>query len=102
MVKILIGTGVLGGLSLVLGLLLTLCNKVFAVPGDARLNLVREALPGTDCGVCGFPGCDGLPDAILAGDTSVDACQVGGTEVTSEISDIMGPANDDPFPRRLK
>ena len=67
MTEILIGAGTLAGLALVFGLLLMLVNKVFQVPSDPRRDLIREALPGANCGACGFAGCDALADAIAAG-----------------------------------
>ena len=45
---------------------------------DEREVQVREALPGNNCGGCGFPGCDGLAAAIAKGEAPVNACPVGG------------------------
>lgn len=45
MTAVLIGVGVLGGLGLVLGLLLTVANKVFEIPSDPKRDAVRNALP---------------------------------------------------------
>lgn len=81
---------VLGVLSLVFGLALTFASKVFAVPANPKKDAVREALPGANCGACGFPGCDGLADAIAEGKAAVDACPVGGEEVAKQIAIIMG------------
>ena len=64
MTAVLIGVGVLGGLGLVLGLLLTVANKVFEIPSDPKRDAVRNALPGANCGGCGFAGCDALAVAI--------------------------------------
>ena len=73
MTAVLIGVGVLGGLGLVLGLLLTVANKVFEIPSDPKRDAVRNALPGANCGGCGFAGCDALEDAIAAGQAPVNA-----------------------------
>lgn len=90
MIPVLIGVGVLGGLGLVLGLLLTVANKVFEIPSDPKRDAVRNALPGANCGGCGFAGCDALADAIAAGKAPISACPVGGSAVASEIAKIMG------------
>lgn len=90
MTGILIGAGVLGALGLAFGLLLTLTNKVFEVPADPLREAVREALPGANCGGCGFPGCDGLADAIVDGNAPISACPVGGSKLADEIAAIMG------------
>ena len=66
MTGILIGTGVLAAVALVFSLLLTLVNKAFAVPSDPTRDQVRDALPGANCGGCGYAGCDALADAIVA------------------------------------
>lgn len=88
--QILIGTGVIGGLGLVFGLLLSVANKIFEVPSDPKRDAVRGCLPGANCGACGYPGCDGLADAIVAGTAPISACPVGGSAVADQISEIMG------------
>ncbi|WP_256584786.1 (Fe-S)-binding protein [Peptoniphilus harei] len=40
------------------------CIKGFYVEVDPKVAEVRDALPGANCGACGFPGCDGLAEAI--------------------------------------
>ena len=90
MTGILIGTGVLAAVALVFSLLLTLANKVFEVPNDPRRDEVRAALPGANCGACGFAGCDALADAIAAGTAPVNACPVGGSRVANQVATILG------------
>ncbi|HZK34314.1 MAG TPA: RnfABCDGE type electron transport complex subunit B [Bacillota bacterium] len=80
----------LGVLSLFFGIGLGYAAKKFAVEKDPKVDLVREALPGANCGACGFPGCDGLAAAIVEGEVPVDACPVGGISTTENISTIMG------------
>ena len=90
MTAVLIGVGVLGGLGLILGLLLSVANKVFEIPSDPKRDAVRNALPGANCGGCGYAGCDALADAIAAGKAPVNACPVGGAAAAAEIAKIMG------------
>ena len=66
------------------------CRKKFAVETDEREVAVREALPGNNCGGCGYPGCDGLAAAIAKGEAPVNACPVGGEAVGKVIAGIMG------------
>jgi electron transport complex protein RnfB len=87
---ILISVLVVGGAGLLIGLLLGLAGKKFAVEIDEREALVREALPGNNCGGCGYPGCDGAAAAIVNGEAPVTACPVGGAAVAKEIGRIMG------------
>ena len=65
-------------LGILIGILLGVAGKVFAVETDERVEKVRECLPGNNCGGCGYPGCDGLAEAIVAGDAPVNGCPVGG------------------------
>ena len=85
---------VLAGMGLLFGLLLTFVAKVFAIPANPTRDAVREALPGANCGGCGYPGCDGCADAIAAGKAPVTACPVGGAEVAKKIGEIMGVSAD--------
>lgn len=89
-VAILVAAGVVGAVGLILGLLLGVAAKQFEVEVDEKEIQVREALPGNNCGGCGFPGCDGLAHAIAAGEAPVNGCPVGGASVSDAIAQIMG------------
>lgn len=80
----------IGGLSLLIGLLLGLAGRLFAVHVDEREGMVREMLPGSNCGGCGYAGCDSLAKAIVNGEAPVGACPVGGGEVAHRVAEIMG------------
>ncbi|KUK74058.1 MAG: Electron transport complex protein RnfB [Clostridiales bacterium 38_11] len=80
----------LGGLGLGFGLILAFASKVFHVEIDPKIIDVRNALPGANCGACGFPGCDALAKAIVNGEAAISACPVGGESTVVEISKIMG------------
>ncbi len=71
-------------------LLLGFASKVFAVEVDERIPLVRECLPGANCGGCGYPGCDGLAAAIVAGTAPINGCPVGGAAAAAKIGAVMG------------
>ncbi len=90
MMPILIAAATLGAMGILFGLLLTLANKVFYVPTDPKRDEVRNALPGANCGGCGFAGCDALADAIAEGKAPLSACPVGGSDLASTIAKIMG------------
>jgi len=80
----------MGGLGLALGGGLAIAFKKLAVETDPREAAIVEALPGANCGACGYPGCGGLAKAILEGRAPVNACSVGGAKVASKIAEIMG------------
>ena len=73
---ILIAAALVGGTGLVIGLLLGVAGKKFAVEVNEKEIAVREQLPGNNCGGCGYPGCDGLAAAIAAGKAPVNGCPV--------------------------
>ena len=83
---------VLGVLAIVFGLILAVAAKVFEVEVDPRLPEIQAALAGANCGGCGYPGCGGCAEAILAGKAPVTACAPAGAEGAAKIAAIMGMA----------
>ena len=77
-------------LGILIGILLGVAGKFFAVETDERVVQVRDCLPGNNCGGCGYPGCDGLAEAIVAGNAEVNGCPVGGAPVAAKIGEILG------------
>ena len=80
----------IGGLGLVFGVGLSYASKIFAVESDPRVEQVLECLPGANCGGCGYPGCAGCADAIVAGTAPVNACPVGGAAAAEKIAAVLG------------
>lgn len=64
-------------------------SRAFAVPSDQRLEEVRGALPGVNCGACGYSGCDAYASAILQG-APLNLCAAGGPNTAKSLSEIMG------------
>lgn len=88
--EIMIAVGTVCVISLIIGLVLGIAEKVFHVETDERESLVRDELPGSNCGGCGYAGCDSLAKAIAKGEAPVSACPVGGMPVAQKIAAIMG------------
>jgi RnfABCDGE-type electron transport complex B subunit len=82
----------LGGLGVTFGVLLGYASKKFAVEVDPMVPLVRDALPGANCGGCGYAGCDALAKAMVGGAAAPNACPVGGNETAKKIGEILGLA----------
>lgn len=78
---------VLGGL---MGALLAVASKVFAVQKNEKAEAIADCLPGANCGGCGYSGCAALSEAIADGKAPVNACTVGGQEVAEKVAVIMG------------
>ena len=82
--------GAIGSLGLVLGIGIGYASKKFYVEEDPRLGAVIEALPGANCGGCGYPGCSGMGNAIVKGEALPSGCPVGNEDTVRNISEIMG------------
>lgn len=89
-IPMLTAAAVVGGTGIVIAVLLGIADKKFKVEVNEKELAVRDALPGNNCGGCGFPGCDGLAAAIAKGEAAADSCPVGGSAVAEKISGIMG------------
>lgn len=78
-------------LGLIFGVILTIASIVMYVPVDEVVAQVREALPGANCGACGYSGCDGYAAAFGEDkNTPVNKCPVGGADVAAKIAEILG------------
>mgnify|MGYP000872717427 CR=1 FL=1 len=98
-VNILIAAVALGLMGLLFGLLLMGTEKVFAIPADEKRDAVRAALPGANCGACGYAGCDAVAEAIVKGEARVDACPGNSTENIARIAAILGKEAIDQDPQ---
>ena len=65
MQTVIISTLVIALVGLVLGLALVTASKKFYVEVDDRVTRVRECLRGSNCGACGYAGCDAVAEAIV-------------------------------------
>ncbi len=90
LLPILMAAGIVAGVGLFVGIFLGIFGKIFAVPSDERVDAIREALPGNNCGGCGYSGCDALAQAIAEGKASINACPVGGQTCADEIAKVLG------------
>lgn len=72
------------------GLFLGVAAIVFKVKVNEKEEKILEALPGNNCGGCGYPGCQGLANAIANGKAPANQCPVGGEETGKKIAKILG------------
>lgn len=89
-IGVILAAGIIGALGLFVGLFLGVAGIKFHVEVDEKEEAVLEALPGNNCGGCGFAGCSALAAAIAKGEAPVNACPVGGEAVGANIANIMG------------
>lgn len=78
------------GLGLAAGILLTAASSFFAVEGNPTAERITEALPGANCGGCGFAGCGDYAEAVANGSAAPNLCRPGGAETASKIGEILG------------
>ncbi|PTN06336.1 RnfABCDGE-type electron transport complex B subunit [Mangrovibacterium marinum] len=63
----------------------------FKVYEDPRIDDVEKALPGANCGGCGFAGCRAFAEACVnANELSGLFCPVGGNDCMTGVADILG------------
>ncbi len=87
---IILAAAVVGILGILIGVFLGIASEKFEVETDEKELLIRNELPGNNCGGCGYAGCDALAKAIAEGEAGVGDCPVGGPDVAARIGAIMG------------
>jgi Na+-translocating ferredoxin:NAD+ oxidoreductase RNF subunit RnfB len=81
----------LSALGITAAVVLYFVAQKFKVFEDPRIDKVEEALPGANCGGCGFAGCRNFAEACVKAE-SFDGlfCPVGGNECMSSLATILG------------
>jgi H+/Na+-translocating ferredoxin:NAD+ oxidoreductase subunit B len=95
---ILSSTITLGTLGLIFGSGLAYASKKFAVEKDPRLAKIIDILPGSNCGGCGYPGCNNFAEEVLKGEAPVTGCTVGGKDVAEKLAKLLGRELDEIVP----
>jgi len=75
-------------------------NVAFRVELDERQQAVQDALPGANCGGCGYIGCNEYAEAVVAGEVPVDKCPVGGSDCAERLARILGVEVNQSWPQR--
>ncbi len=84
------GLLVLGGIGFLAALLLGYASRVFYVKEDPLVTEVEDALPGANCGGCGYAGCHAAAMAMARGKALPNICVGGSPEVGENVANIMG------------
>jgi len=63
----------------------------FKVIEDPKIDLVDEALPGANCGGCGYAGCRAFAEGMVKAET-MDGffCPVGGNDLMKSLAPLLG------------
>lgn len=72
----------------------------FKVYEDPRIDLVEAALPGANCGGCGYAGCRAFAETCVSKGTLTDLfCPVGGNDTMGGVAGILGIVAEKKDPR---
>lgn len=89
--EILIAFLVMLAVAIIAGVMLLVFSHFFAIPENPQKAIIRECLPGINCGACGYKGCDDYA-ASLAENNGVkpNLCIPGAQSVADKIGEILG------------
>lgn len=87
---ILISIILVSATGLILGIIIGITARVFAVKHDPRIAEVTEMLPGVNCGGCGHAGCADFAHALVSGKASIGECPVCSPEDRHNIARYLG------------
>ena len=83
-------------IGLVCAVMLVIAAKFMSVPENEKIKLVRECLPGANCGACGYTGCDGYAKALAEEEgVKTNLCTPGGDAASRAISEVLGVEFED-------
>ena len=78
-------------IGLLSGAVLTVAAKFMAIKVDETAVKLLEALPGANCGGCGYAGCADYANALAADNTlKANLCTPGGNAVAKAVGNILG------------
>jgi Na+-translocating ferredoxin:NAD+ oxidoreductase RNF subunit RnfB len=87
---VLLTIAMLSALGLLAAVILYFVAQKFKVIEDPRIDLVTEALPGANCGGCGYTGCRAFAETLVKS-TSFEGlnCPVGGADTMGKVAVIL-------------
>ncbi|MBN2320446.1 MAG: RnfABCDGE type electron transport complex subunit B [Acidobacteria bacterium] len=87
---LLIAIATMGGLGLFFAAALAIADKKLRVEENPLIGRIHEALPGANCGACGYAGCYDFAVQVVDGNARCNGCPVGGQETADEVASILG------------
>ena len=88
--KIIVPVLVFIGLGALMGIMLAVAAKAFAVKRDPRVEKIEELLPGANCGGCGFAGCSAFAEAVVKGEVAPAKCAASDADHVEKMCAVMG------------
>ena len=90
MTHILLAILVIMSLALLFGSLLGYVALRLKINDKRLVNKINALLPQTQCGQCGFAGCQPYADAIAHNEAAINRCPPGGKTTIYELADLLG------------
>lgn len=87
---ILLGIIIVASIGIIAGIILAIASIIMAVPVDEKVQALNEALPGANCGACGYSGCAGYAQALASGEAELGLCSPGGEACATACGTILG------------
>ena len=84
---------ILAVLGFAVAIMLGFASKIFYVEEDPKVEAVIEALPGANCGGCGYAGCEGYAIAVVnVPNVPANLCVAGGAKTAAQVGELTGKA----------
>lgn len=96
LIDVLTALAVVVTVGLLFGILLALFIHLFGIEEDEKSKAVRAALPGINCGACGYKGCNDYAEALSKGLAKPNLCIPGAEAVAKELGAILGVEVEEP------
>lgn len=99
-ITVVLAAGVLLLLAIAMSAVLGWASHKFHVPVDMRIDDINTALPGANCGGCGYVGCGEYAEAVVKDGVELTLCPVGGAGTIEALGEIMGVEVKESWPQR--
>lgn len=96
LIDVLTALAVVVSVGLFFGILLALFIRLFGVEEEEITKKIRAALPGINCGACGFKGCNDYAEALSQGKAKPNLCIPGAENTAKEIGELLGVEVEEP------
>lgn len=79
-------------LAMAIGMALGFFREKFKVERNPLIDQTRAALPGVNCGACGYSGCEAYAVAMVEAEASTGLCTSGGAATAQALGVLLGRA----------
>jgi len=91
LLRVLYALAATSAFSILLGAGLAIASRKLKVKSDKRVESLIAALPGLNCGVCGYAGCEFYAKALASEtDSDIAKCSPGGPDTQGSLAKLLG------------